>query len=153
VTPTTRARAVAVGDEAPVFTHELKRSDLIRYAGASGDFYPLHTDDAFARNVGLDGVFAHGMYCAGLLATALTNWLGAGALCRLKVRFVAKAWPGDLLRSRVRATGLRSEAEVILVEFECSLVDAAGEIKISGSGTAALTHETSDRTDGRTARP
>jgi acyl dehydratase len=110
-------RSFAVGDEPPVLTHELKRSDLIRYAGASGDFFPLHTDDAYARDAGFDGIFAHGMYSAGLLVTAITNWLGVRALRRLKVRFAAKAWPGEVLSSRVCITGTRPDNGTLLVRL------------------------------------
>jgi acyl dehydratase len=145
-------RSFAVGDEAPVLTHELKRSDLIRYAGASGDFFPLHTDDAYARDAGFDGIFAHGMYSAGLLVTAITNWLGVGALRRLKVRFAAKAWPGEVLSSRVRITATRSDNGTLLVDFDCTLSDVEGTLKIRGSGTAAPSHDISRRDSARTPR-
>lgn len=151
-TPVIRDRSLAVGDEAPVLTHELKRSDLIRYAGASGDFFPLHTDDAYARDAGFDGMFAHGMYSAGLLVTAITNWLGVGALRRLKVRFAAKAWPGEVLSSRVCITGTRSDNGTLLVDFDCSLSDVEGTLKIRGSGTAAPSNDISRRDSGRTPR-
>jgi hypothetical protein len=58
------------------------------------------------------------MYSAGLLVTAITNWLGVGALRRLKVRFAAKAWPGEVLSSRVRITATRSDNGALLVDFE-----------------------------------
>lgn len=124
-----------LAETAPVLQHTVRYGDLIRYAGASGDFYPLHTEDSYARAAGLPGVFAHGMYSAGLLATAVTNWCGVDALRRFAVRFVAKTWPGETLVSRVVVTsgdtGLGGT-----VEFECDLRNDAGEIKVAGTGTA-----------------
>ncbi len=76
----------------------LSRADIARYAGASGDFNPIHIDDDYAWAAGAPGVFAMGMLPAGYLATALSRWFG-GALGvrRFKVRFAARVWPGDVL--------------------------------------------------------
>jgi acyl dehydratase len=123
---------LSVGDQAPVLRHELTRADVIRYAGASGDFFPLHTDDDYARATGLDGICAHGMLTAGLLATAISNWLGVGCLQRYRVRFAALAWPGELLTTRIAVTGVHGPE----VEFSCDVVNAQDEVKITGSGTA-----------------
>jgi acyl dehydratase len=115
---------------------ELTKADFLRYAGASGDFFPLHTDDTYARAAGQPGVFAHGMYSAGLLATAITSWIGVGTLRCYEVRFAAKAWPGERLTSSIVVTDRRVEDDVEVVEFEASLVDDHGEPKVLGSGTA-----------------
>ena len=58
------------GDEAPAFSHTLTRTDLVQYAGASGDFNPMHTDEVAAQAAGLPSVFGHGMFTMGLLGTA-----------------------------------------------------------------------------------
>lgn len=126
----------AVGVEGPVVSHELVRADFIRYAGASGDFFPLHTDDDYAEAAGFETVFAHGMYLAGLLATAVTNWVGIGSLRSYRVRFVSKAWPGDVLRSRLEITDVRAEGMVLRVEIDCRLVDSAGQVRIRGMAIA-----------------
>jgi acyl dehydratase len=115
---------------------ELNKADFLRYAGASGDFFPLHTDDEYARAAGQPGVFAHGMYSAGLLATAVTSWIGVGTLRRYQVRFAAKAWPGERLTSRIVITGRRTEHNVEVVDFDASLVGDDGEAKVIGSGAA-----------------
>ena len=60
--------------------HELTRTDLVMYAGASGDFNPMHHDEVAAQAAGLPSVFGHGMFSAGLLATAITNYVGIGNL-------------------------------------------------------------------------
>jgi acyl dehydratase len=66
----------AVGDELPVQTYAVTRADLVRYAGASGDFNPIHWSDRVAASVGLPGVIAHGMYTLALAARAVDTWAG-----------------------------------------------------------------------------
>ena len=78
---------VSEGDEAPVVTHELTRTDLVQYAGASGDFNPMHHDEVKAQQAGLPSVFGHGMFSAGFLARAVTDYVGVGSLTKYKVRF------------------------------------------------------------------
>lgn len=90
----------------PAFRYgPLSVTDLVRYAGASGDFNPLHHDEAYARAAGLPGVMAHGMLSAGLLASFVTRWFGAGSVRRYKVRFREKVFPGDTLTAEGRITG------------------------------------------------
>src|ERR1700759_656138 len=100
---------VAVGDVAPARSHTLTRTDLVRYAGASGDYNPMHHDDVQAKEVGLPSVFGHGMFSAGLLASALTDYVGIGRLTRYKVRFAKQTWPGDVLTTTITVTGKRTE--------------------------------------------
>ena len=129
---------VQEGDEAPVVTHRLTRADLVEYAGASGDFNPMHTDEVAARAVGLPSVFGHGMFSAGLLATAITDYVGIGHLRSYRVRFTKQTWPGEVLTSRVVVTGKRKEDGANLVDLECSLANADGEVKVSGDAVAEL---------------
>jgi len=129
---------VKEGDTAPELRHELTRTDLVMYAGASGDFNPMHHDDTKATAAGLPSVFGHGMFSAGLLATSLTNYVGIGNLRRFQVRFAKQTWPGEVLVSRNTVTGKKEEGDDRLVEFECELINEAGEVKVAGSATAAL---------------
>ncbi|MDQ1534796.1 MAG: hypothetical protein QOF28_2557 [Actinomycetota bacterium] len=127
---------VAEGDAGPVLSHELTRTDLVMYAGASGDFNPMHTDEVKAKEAGLPSVFGHGMFSAGLLGTALTNYIGVGNLRSYKVRFTKQTWPGETLTTRVVVAEKRPEsAEVVLT---CELVNQDGEAKIAGEAVAAL---------------
>ncbi|WP_369132880.1 MaoC/PaaZ C-terminal domain-containing protein [Modestobacter sp. I12A-02662] len=83
-----RAADVAVGTELPEQTTRVTRADLLRYAGASGDFNVIHWNERVAREVGLPGVIAHGMLTAGLAARAVTAWAGdPGAVVDYHVRF------------------------------------------------------------------
>src|SRR5262249_16142002 len=108
---------VAVGDIAPSRSHTLTRTDLVRYAGASGDYNPMHHDDAQAQAAGLPSVFGHGMFSAGFLASALTDYVGIGQLTRYKVRFSKQTWPDDVLTTTITVTGKRTEEGVNLVDL------------------------------------
>jgi acyl dehydratase len=79
---------VAVGDALPELTARITRADLVRYAGASGDFNPIHWNERFAKSVGLPDVIAHGMYTMALAGRLLTEWTGdAGQVVEYGVRF------------------------------------------------------------------
>ena len=79
---------LTVGQELFTRTFTVDRARLVRYAGASGDFNPIHWNERFAREVGLDGVIAHGMLTMGLAAAAVTDWAGdPGAVVDYGVRF------------------------------------------------------------------
>ena len=129
---------VLVGDAAPEVRHTLTRTDLVRYAGASGDFNPMHTDEVAATGVGLPSVFGHGMFSMGLLGRAIGDWVGVGGLRRFQVRFTKQTWPGETLVSSVTGTAKREEDGERLVDLEVSLANADGEVKVAGEATAAL---------------
>jgi acyl dehydratase len=129
---------VSEGDEAPVVRHELTRTDLVMYAGASGDFNPMHHDEVKAQAAGLPSVFGHGMFSAGLLAKAITDFVGIGNLRSYRVRFTRQTWPGEVLTTRVVVTAKRKEDGANLVDLECALANADGEVKVSGAAVAEL---------------
>ena len=128
--------SVQVGDEAPALTHKLTRSDLVMYAGASGDFNPMHTDEVSAQAAGLPSVFGHGMFSMGLLGTALTDYVGVGNLKSYKVRFTKQTWPDEELTTKIVVTGTREEDGHTLVDLECSLANGDGEVKVAGEAVA-----------------
>jgi acyl dehydratase len=132
---TLRYDDVKVGDQAPAIEHKLTRTDLVMYAGASGDFNPMHTDEIAAKEAGLPSVFGHGMFSAGLLATAVTNYVGIGNLTSYRVRFTKQTWPGEKLSTTVSVTEKRPGNEIVL---ECALVNESGEAKIQGEAVAVL---------------
>jgi len=134
-----RFEDVEVGDEAPVKEVTLSRTDFVAYAGASGDFTPMHHDEPIATAAGMPSVFGHGMLSMGILATAVTDWTGAGGLRRMKVRFSRQTWPGETVATRIVAVAKREEAGRRLVDLECTLANAEGEQKILGEATVDLT--------------
>jgi acyl dehydratase len=89
---------VSVGDKLDPVSEPIERLDLVKYAGASGDFNVIHWNDELARSVGLPGVIAHGMYSMGVAARMVAAYAGdPGAVKRLKVRFSAMILPGQTL--------------------------------------------------------
>jgi acyl dehydratase len=79
--------SLIVGGSLAPQTYRITRADLVRYAGASGDFNPIHWNDRTAKAVGLPGVIAHGMFTMALAGRAVTAWAGAGAVVEYGVRF------------------------------------------------------------------
>jgi acyl dehydratase len=126
---------VAPGDDGPALSHPLTRTDLVKYAGASGDFNPMHHDELAAQAAGLPSVFGHGMFTAGLLATAVTNYVGIGTLKSYRVRFTKQTWPGEVLTTQVTVREKRAGNEVVL---DCSVVNENGEAKVQGEAVAVL---------------
>jgi len=132
---------LSVGAEAPPLVVEnISRTHFVRYAGASGDFNPMHHDDTVATSVGNPSVFGHGMLTAGLMARVLKDWFGPAALRRFQVRFSKQVWPGETLTCTAKVTDLRDaeEGDVGLVDVECEVVNQDGEAKLTGTATAAV---------------
>jgi acyl dehydratase len=73
------------------------RTDFVRYQGASGDMNPVHHDELFAKRAGYDAPLGVGMLHAGVMFDWATDWLGADNVRRVKVRWKAQVWPGDVL--------------------------------------------------------
>lgn len=127
--------SIAPGDNGPEISHALTRTDLVMYAGASGDFNPMHHDEVAAQAAGLPSVFGHGMFTAGLLATAVTNYVGIGTLKSYRVRFTKQTWPGETLTTQVTVREKRANNEVVL---DCAVVNENGEAKVQGEAVAVL---------------
>src|SRR5437588_4873261 len=112
-----RARDLEVGAvfEEPV-VEDLKRTQIVQYAGASGDYNPLHTDEIYATKVaGFPSVFAHGMLTMGMTGRLLTDWFGDDALLRYGVRFQAQVWPGDTLTASAEVTAVDGDVAEVRV--------------------------------------
>src|ERR1700736_4100209 len=129
---------VAEGDEAPVRSIVLSRTDLVAYAGASGDFNPMHHDEVKATAAGQPSVFGHGMFSMGFLGSAITDYVGGGHARRFQVRFAKQTWPDEDLRTKIVVTGKRTEGDDHLVDLDVRLHNADGEEKVVGEATAVL---------------
>ena len=135
-----KASALSVGDtrEEVVFDN-ITRTQIVMYAGASGDYNPVHSDTEFVTKVaGYPSVFAHGMLSMGLTGKMLTNWVGDGTLTKYGVRFVKQVWPGDSLTAKATVTGLREEGGQHFVDLEVLTINQNGEAVISGHASARL---------------
>ena len=137
--PTRYWEDVKEGDALPeVKVEKLTRTDFVKYAGASGDFNPIHHDQTFAEASGNPTVFAMGMLNAGILSRVVTAFAGRPNVRRYKVRFATRAWPGDDVICRGRVTRKLTQDSEKLVEGEIEAVNQKGETLISGSFVAAM---------------
>jgi acyl dehydratase len=117
----------------------LTRTQIVQYAGASGDFNPVHTDEVYATQVvGYPSVFGHGMLTMGLTARMVTNYVGDGKLLTYGVRFQRQVWPGDTLVARATVTGLSEDDAGGVVELAVATVNQAGDAVLSGTATARV---------------
>jgi acyl dehydratase len=122
-----------------VVVHDLSRTQIVMYAGASGDYNPVHSDEVFATKVaGYPTVFAHGMLSMGLTGKMLTDFVGDGRLTRYGVRFVRQVWPGDTLTARATVEALREEGGEHFVDLSVATVNQDGEEVVRGSASARI---------------
>jgi len=136
------ADEVRLGTEMPPLVKPaIQQIQLTRYAGASGDFNPIHQDAVFARAAGMGDVFAHGMLSMGFLAQSVTDWLGVGTVRKIGVRFAALVRLGDVVTCRGRVVAIRPPKDgegPALVDLELWAENQKGEQVISGKATATL---------------
>lgn len=134
------AKQLKVGD-----THEeqvvdnLTRTQIVQYAGASGDYNPIHTDEVYTTKIaGYPSVFAHGMLSMGITGKMLTNYVGDGRLTKFGVRFTKQVWPGDSLTARATVEAIRTEGDQHFVDLQISTVNQNGDEVVSGYATARI---------------
>jgi acyl dehydratase len=134
---------------APLVVGPLTRTDLVRYAGASGDFNPIHHDEQFALAAGLPQPLSLGMLQAGILATWATDWLGAENVRRYRVRFTDRAFPGDTLTCSGRVTGVATGDDgETLAELELECTTQTGTVVIRAWATFAVPGGVATATEG-----
>jgi acyl dehydratase len=122
-----------------VVVENLTRTQIVQYAGASGDYNPLHSDEVFATKVaGYPSVFAHGMLTMGLTGRMLTDYVGDGRLVRFGGRFRAQVWPGDDLTARAEIADITEDAGENLVELVITTVNQDGAEVFTGTATARI---------------
>jgi acyl dehydratase len=122
-----------------VVVEDLKRTQIAQYAGASGDYNPLHTDEVYAKEIaGYPGVFAHGMLTMGLTGRAITDLVGDGRLLRFGVRFTAQVWPGDTLTVRATVDSVGEEGGYPVAELSIETSNQDGKAVITGYAVARL---------------
>lgn len=131
---------VNVGDPVPTLEKRPTRRQLVKYAGASGDYYEIHYDHHFAVNAGLkDGVIVHGLLTAGWLAQMLTDWLPSPtALKKFGVSYRAMARPGDTIACQGKMIHKYVKDGEHLVDCEIYAENQRGEKCAVGTATAAL---------------
>jgi acyl dehydratase len=132
--------AVEVGaSKSEVVVDDLSRTQIVQYAGASGDYNPLHSDDRFTTEIaGYPSVFAHGMLTMGMTGRILTDWFGPEALTAYGVRFVKQVWPGDTLTATATVTAVREDGDAKLADLEVVTKNQDGDVVLTGTATARI---------------
>ena len=126
---------VSAGQELPDLVKHPTTRQLVQYAGAQGDFYEIHYDQAYARSVGLPGVILHGLLKAGFLAQLVTNWLGdGGRLETFEVSYRGIDQPGHPYRCRGKVTRVEGHA----AELEVWGEDESGKRTTVGTATVRV---------------
>ena len=135
-----KASDLKVGDtHSELLVEDLKRTQLVQYAGASGDYNPLHTDEIFTTKVaGYPSVFAHGMLTMGMTGKMLTDYVGDARLTKYGVRFTSQVWPGDTLDSTATVKAIGEKDGVTLVELDVKTVNQNGVEVLSGYAEARV---------------
>ncbi|PON15420.1 acyl dehydratase [Candidatus Entotheonella serta] len=134
------ASQVSVGDSyEEQIADNITRTQLVQYAGASGDYNPIHTDEVYTTQVaGYPSVFAHGMLTMGMTGKMLTNYVGDGRLTKYGVRFTKQVWPGDSLVSTATITAVREEDGQHYVDLDIATMNQDGEVVLSGQASARV---------------
>lgn len=142
-TDTPTRKTIDIGDEGPtVAVDKLERRDFVRYAGASGDFNPLHYDQPYAESAGHDDIFGQGMLVGGIASRVLTQWFGINSIRSFTIRFTGTVFPGD----SVTATGTvqeihRPKSEKTaksMVTVELVIENQDSDIVATGDATAMV---------------
>lgn len=138
-------RDIKVGDEAPsIIFPTITRTQIVKYAGASGDFNPIHHDELYAIRAGNNQVFAMGMLTAGILSHMVTDWIGDGNLKKYNVRFVNRIWPGDTVICKGKIKRKYVVNGINYIEAEVSAENQLGEKAITGNIIAELRDSNSE---------
>jgi acyl dehydratase len=118
----------------------LSRTDFVRYQGASGDFNPIHHDEAFARAAGFPTVFSVGMLQAGYLATYVTDIFGPKNVRRFQVQFREQVWPDDVLTCSGTIVGVRAgdQGREKVVDLDLRVATQKGATAIVGSASVVV---------------
>jgi acyl dehydratase len=140
VTTTEQKSVPRVGDTfTEVLAEDLKRTQIVQYAGASGDFNALHTDEVYAREIGgFPSVFGHGMLTMAMTGRLLTDVVGIENLTRFGGRFTAQVWPGDTLTGTLSVLAVEQAGERYRVELAVRTVNQHDAEVFAGTATARI---------------
>ncbi len=124
------------GTELELVVGPITRTDIVRFAGASGDFNPNHHDEIFAIRSGFEKVFAMGPLSLGYLSRMLNENLGPTSFRKFQIRFVSQAWPGDILTCRGTVVRQYEVSNEKFIEIEAEVINQNGIKLVDGKLTA-----------------
>lgn len=130
---------VQVGDAIPkLTTSSVSHLQLVRYAGASGDFNPLHTDPKIGEMIGTGGIIAHGMLIMGFVGQMLSDYVGPTALRKFGVRFKGMTHLDDVITCTGTITEKYEVDGETRIAGKLQAADQNGDLKVSGTFVAAV---------------
>jgi acyl dehydratase len=136
---------VRVGDEIPAMAKApVDRVQLARYAGATGDFHPLHVDEAYARSLGMPSVYAPSPLGQGFLGQLITDWARGAQIKKFSTKFIRLIWPGDTLVCKGRVSDRHGENGKYNIELEVWAENQKGELVLKGAATLAVYYSSED---------
>jgi acyl dehydratase len=131
--------SIRVGDELPALAKApVDRVQLSRYAGASGDYNPVHVDELYAKSVGMPSVYAPGMLVMGMLGQLISDWARGGQMRRYNVRFIKMVWPGDTVVCKGRVSDRHGTGGRYFVEIDLWAENQRGELLMKGQSVIQL---------------
>ncbi len=126
-------RKLKIGEDLPSLVNPpLSKLQFVRYAGASGDFNPIHTDDAAAIRSGLTGVIAQGPLIMGLAGKAVCRWVPKRQLKRFQARFLGMSFPGDIITVSARVAEHLETDDGLKIRCAITARDQNEEVKLAG---------------------
>lgn len=145
--------AVRVGDELPALAKTpIDRVQLSRYAGASGDYNPVHVDETYAKSVGMPSVYAPGMLIMGFLGQLVSDWARGGQLRRYQVKFIKIVWPSDTVVCKGRVTDRYGENGRYHAEIDIWAENQKGELVLKGQAMVQLFYSLEDENRQRSGQ-
>jgi acyl dehydratase len=145
---------IRVGDELPALAKApIDRVQLARYAGASGDFNPVHVDETYARSIGMPSVYAPGMLVMGFLGQLVSDWARGAQLRRYSVKFIKMVWPADTVVCKGRVTDRYGDQGRYYAEIDLWAENQKGELVMKGQATIQVFFSLEDETRQRSGQP
>jgi acyl dehydratase len=136
---------VRVGDEIPAMAKApVDRVQLARYAGATGDFHPLHVDEAYAKSLGMPSVYAPSPLGQGFLGQLITDWARGAQIKKFSTKFIRLIWPGDTLVCKGRVSDRHGENGRYAIELDVWAENQKGELVLKGNATLAVFYSSED---------
>ena len=134
------ADEAVVGLTSPVYTvGPITRTDIVKYAGAGGDFNPIHHDEAWAVSIGLPSVFSMGLFQGGLSSRLASDWIGLRNLTSFGTRFRSQVWPGEVLKIQGELTEVEPGPEGTAVKAKFTVTNEAGtDVQVQAWATGVL---------------
>ena len=134
---------VQVGDVIPKLVKSpVSHLQLVRYAGASGDFNPLHTDPKIGELVGIGGIIGHGMLIMGFVGQLLSDYVGPTTLRKFDVRFKGMTRIDDVITCTGTIIAKQEVDSEGRITGKVQATDQNGDVKVTGTFVAALPHRT-----------